>query len=844
MDKSEEKDLRNAVKNAKTAFYKDKGKQKQVFRREARRNKRVEKKAKHHQFMLKKSGATVTEEKPEKKVKKRKKRKRKAQTKVAEGEGDEEGSLSYERYAYEAANKQDENLIASLGKKLGLNKTKNQLKKMDEDGLDYLLEVCEPFGAGGAGGEGDDAGANDSDEEYLRMKKAKKLKSSKNEKSSKPTKQVTKEGNDKTTEAKRKEKLLFGEEEANDGEFDEDDLGDLEDEFAVLEGLHDDDDENEDDENMSGGEFSEEEFEQGEDFEEGEDSEEGENLEKEQDGESDGEDNSSKQSTKEKKAVEKHVTTAVSGGKYIPPALRKLQSKGEDEEKVKIERLKKQLKGLLNRVSESTLPGITSEIALLYEKNSRYTMNELMFQAICDSCVAEALTPHRLMIQLMVIVASLHKTSQCEIGSYFLQMLVEKFNTLHKVDEMEYNLDKKCANVLYLILTLYNLKVVESLLIYDIVRRLMSRFNEQDIELILMILKTCGPDMRKDDPFALKEIILAIQAKSMASEAEDQSRVKFMLETINALKNNNMRKVPQYDPTLIEDGRKIYKAITRGRETMNSGSQLKVSLEDLLNARDKGKWWVVGSAWAGRGPNKTPEEKVVDEGGIQVPDASAKLLEKAKKQRMNTELRKNIFCILMTSEDYLDAFEKLQKLSLKEKQAREIIHVVLDCCLQEKTYNPFYAHLADQFCGHSHSNKITLQYSLWDRFKTLSTLSKHTCNNMAHLMSHLIASNSLTLGVLKVVSFGMLDKQSIRFFTSFFKILLLQYPESSIKSAFMKIASNTKLASLREGIKIFLRSFIAPRKDEDTNIAMKDRKMNELIDLVESALDGREYIPL
>ena len=32
----------------------------------------------------------------------------------------------------------------------------------------------------------------------------------------------------------------------------------------------------------------------------------------------------------------------------------------------------------------------------------------------------------------------------------------------------------------------------------------------------------CGPDMRKDDPVALKEIILAIQAKSMASEAKDQ----------------------------------------------------------------------------------------------------------------------------------------------------------------------------------------------------------------------------------------------------------------------------------------------------------------------------------
>lgn len=38
---------------------------------------------------------------------------------------------------------------------------------------------------------------------------------------------------------------------------------------------------------------------------------------------------------------------------------------------------------------------------------------------------------------------------------------------------------------------------------------------------------------------------------------------------------------------------------------------------------------------------------------------SAKVLELARKQRMNTDVRRNIFCVLMTSEDYLDAFEKL-----------------------------------------------------------------------------------------------------------------------------------------------------------------------------------------
>ena len=52
-----------------------------------------------------------------------------------------------------------------------------------------------------------------------------------------------------------------------------------------------------------------------------------------------------------------------------------------------------------------------------------------------------------------------------------------------------------------------------------------------------------------------------------------------------------------------------------------------------------------------------------------------------------------------------------------------------------------------------------------------------------------------------------------------------------------------KLSLLREGIKIFLRTFLAPAEsDETTNI--KDRKLKELIELVESALDGQDYVPL
>lgn len=40
-----------------------------------------------------------------------------------------------------------------------------------------------------------------------------------------------------------------------------------------------------------------------------------------------------------------------------------------------------------------------------------------------------------------------------------------------------------------------------------------------------------------------------------------------MLETINALKNNNMRKVALYDPTVVEEGNKILALVIKGRGT-------------------------------------------------------------------------------------------------------------------------------------------------------------------------------------------------------------------------------------------------------------------------------------
>ena len=52
-----------------------------------------------------------------------------------------------------------------------------------------------------------------------------------------------------------------------------------------------------------------------------------------------------------------------------------------------------------------------------------------------------------------------------------------------------------------------------------------------------------------------------------------RSRVKFMLETIGHIRNNNVRKIPNYDPTHMEHLRKLLRNYTKGKITWHRSTQ-------------------------------------------------------------------------------------------------------------------------------------------------------------------------------------------------------------------------------------------------------------------------------
>ncbi|KPP73963.1 nucleolar MIF4G domain-containing protein 1-like [Scleropages formosus] len=509
------------------------------------------------------------------------------------------------------------------------------------------------------------------------------------------------------------------------------------------------------------------------------------------------------------------VQSADSSTKYVPPHLREVEG---SKRKAELERLTRTVKGLVNRLSESNVASISGQLEELYMSHSRKDMNETLTAILLAACAGPALTPDRLLMEHVLLVSVLHHTVGLEVGAHFLETVVRRFDEAYRGPAA----GKECDNLLSLVAHLYNFQVVHALLVFDILRRLAAAFTEKDIELILLLLRNVGFSLRKDDAASLRELIADAQrqAAALGPKFRDQTRVRFMLETMLALKNNDMRKIPGYDPEPVEKLRKLQRSLVQ-QSSRGGDVKLRVSLENLLAAEQVGRWWIVGSSWSGA-------PMIEETGGRREPSTSggqfsAKVLELARKQRMNTDIRRNIFCVIMTSEDYLDAFEKLLRLGLKDQQEREIIRVLLDCCLQEKVFNAFYSVLTEKFCAHDRRFQMTLQFSLWDKLKELQSLSSGSFGNLVQLLVRLLQKKTLSPSILKVIEFGELDKVKVRFLRQVLSKLLTETEHEELADIFGRISGIPKLAMLREALKLFIGHFLLRSAPPEDNAELAQR---------------------
>ena len=445
---------------------------------------------------------------------------------------------------------------------------------------------------------------------------------------------------------------------------------------------------------------------------------------------------------------EQAASEAVS--KYIPPHLRK-QTTDEPDTK-----LKSAVKSCLNKVSELNISSITDEMERIYNSHPRVNVDKHVANIIVELAGEGS---GRIIGQFAalyaVLVAALHASIGSSVGARFIDRIIREIDTC-----IADNNNLVGTNLTLLFGHLYVFKIISCSLVYDLVRVLLARVEENNLELLLSLLRVTGSHLRTDDPAALRDIIQSVRSKVSESGGATNlpPRARFLLDFIYDLQNNKHKRGSGAAAVAEEEVGRLKKWLRTFTSSRASGlgnvQQLRPAWEDIVKGRLRGPWWEQGvrlepilmtklsSSTSGQGGKAEGKEEEA------FSKTKEKLLKLASSQQMGSDLRKSIFIIMMEAEDFMDACEKLLRLGLKEVQAREIVRVAFHCCGQEQGWNPFYALLLSQLCKIDKHHQFTLRLCFWDAFKEMDGWMedgkwKNKIGNLGKLLAHTWSSSAL-----------------------------------------------------------------------------------------------------
>lgn len=446
----------------------------------------------------------------------------------------------------------------------------------------------------------------------------------------------------------------------------------------------------------------------------------------------------------------------VAPTKYIPPAVRREQE-SESSENIA---LKRAIKGPLNKLSESNISSIVNEIIGQFSSNPRQIVNETITSIVIDSIVLQGRLLDTFVYLHAAVVAAIYRIRGIDFGAYFIQTLVEKYDSSDDQNKARFNL-------ITLLSSVYAFGLVSANLINDFIKLFINDLGEDNAEILLRLIRTSGNQLRSEDPSALKEIVV-LTNKAAANIPKDlkSTRLQFLVETISSLKNNKLKIHSEATFQLITRLRKYLSSI----KSSKLNDPIQVSISDIRNIDTVGKWWLVGSAWKGSNQEEKEDFKVNEPVDMDLSEPN--WLELAKAQRMNTDVRRAVFISIMSAEDYMDAITKLDKLGLKKAQQKDIPRILMHCASVEPAWNPYYGLLASKLCE-SHSHRKSLQFMLWDLIKELDGSQDDDSEpedfplnedlddeqqlkralNLGRLFGFLFSEESLPLHLLKNVNF-------------------------------------------------------------------------------------------
>lgn len=190
----------------------------------------------------------------------------------------------------------------------------------------------------------------------------------------------------------------------------------------------------------------------------------------------------------------------VPGSRYVPPHLRNRGGAETPQESEAAVKLTRQLKGLLNRMSEQNIGTITESVEDVYRSHRRHDVTSTITRLIINGISSHSILLDSYVVLHAAFVSALHKLVGIEFAAHFVQNVVASYESaFRKAESWTPNPDKQeedtqgkeCSNLIILLSELYNFQVISCVLVYDVIRCLLSGdLSEIKVELLLKVTRS------------------------------------------------------------------------------------------------------------------------------------------------------------------------------------------------------------------------------------------------------------------------------------------------------------------------------------------------------------------
>ena len=551
---------------------------------------------------------------------------------------------------------------------------------------------------------------------------------------------------------------------------------------------------------------------------------------------------------------------------YFQPALRaKVVDTTREGEQVQ-----RQLRGLINRISESNFVSIIHDINAILGANARPTG----IRALVDLLMGLVKNPAGLSDTFLIIHAALcaavYKLCGVDFGAVLLKAIVAHLDSAHaRALAKPFVHDKQAVNLMSFLAATYTFQVTGARIIFSWIRQLLASLSELNTELLMKLVKYCGAQLRADDPSAIGQIIDQVQPLLVNKNTDEclSARSRVMIDAIVALKNNRVKNTATNSIKSVESIFHLKKLLGGLVQTsvFRANEPLTFSLETVRMGDVRTKWWIPRSSdltperrsgsmkpqkpkfgtttlYSPSKMNKAARKPAAEEEGD--GEADTRIREVVENMRLSTPVRRQVFKTILSSTDYVDAIRGLSALKLTQKQSLEIPQVLLHCVMAESIHNPFYSAVAQQLCKEKRY-KIAFKYGLWSCFQAwrqagegavfespvdVDRIETRNLVQLAKFYAVLVSHQDLSLEVLRPVEWLELNEATRIFLQIFLTELILSIieregrtlmggdPQVQLRETFERVGNQEPI---RMGLSRFL------RKEMADVVSLQNRKKAE-----------------